>query len=106
MRKPALAPALGVTVVEMALGYSKRQPAEATVWENVSRSAGYADPIPRSTSRRGAPACLGKRVRFSGGGEVPAVAGQPVWAGPGVAVSLVIRGLSVAGERWVSPVVS
>ena len=42
---------LGVTVVEMALDYSKRQPAEATVWENVSRSAGYADPIPPSTSR-------------------------------------------------------
>jgi NAD(P)-dependent dehydrogenase (short-subunit alcohol dehydrogenase family) len=37
---------LGVTAVEMALGYSRRQLAEATSWENVSRSADYAEPYP------------------------------------------------------------
>jgi NAD(P)-dependent dehydrogenase (short-subunit alcohol dehydrogenase family) len=37
---------LGVTAVEMALGYSRRQLAEATAWENVSRSADYAEPYP------------------------------------------------------------
>ena len=37
---------LGVTAVEMALDYSKRQVAEATAWENVSRSADYAEPYP------------------------------------------------------------
>jgi hypothetical protein len=30
----------------MALGYSRRQLAEATAWENVSRSADYAEPYP------------------------------------------------------------
>jgi NAD(P)-dependent dehydrogenase (short-subunit alcohol dehydrogenase family) len=37
---------LGVTAVEMALDYSRRQLAEATVWESVSRSADYAEPYP------------------------------------------------------------
>jgi NAD(P)-dependent dehydrogenase (short-subunit alcohol dehydrogenase family) len=37
---------LGVNAVEMALGYSRRQLAEATAWENVSRSADYAEPYP------------------------------------------------------------
>jgi NAD(P)-dependent dehydrogenase (short-subunit alcohol dehydrogenase family) len=37
---------LGVTAVRMALGYSNRQLAEATAWENVSRSADYAESYP------------------------------------------------------------
>jgi NAD(P)-dependent dehydrogenase (short-subunit alcohol dehydrogenase family) len=37
---------LGVNAAEMALGYSRRQLAEATAWENVSRSADYAEPYP------------------------------------------------------------
>jgi NAD(P)-dependent dehydrogenase (short-subunit alcohol dehydrogenase family) len=37
---------LGVTAVVMALDYSKRQVTEATAWENVSRSADYAEPYP------------------------------------------------------------
>src|SRR5580658_3399076 len=37
---------LGVNAVEMALGYSRRQLAEATAWEDVSRSADYAEPYP------------------------------------------------------------
>jgi NAD(P)-dependent dehydrogenase (short-subunit alcohol dehydrogenase family) len=37
---------LGVTAVEMGLDYSRRQLAEATTWENVSRSADYAEPYP------------------------------------------------------------
>ena len=37
---------LGVTAVEMALDYSRRQLAEATAWESVSRSADYAEPYP------------------------------------------------------------
>jgi NAD(P)-dependent dehydrogenase (short-subunit alcohol dehydrogenase family) len=37
---------LGVNAVEMALDYSQRQLAEATTWENVSRSADYAEPYP------------------------------------------------------------
>jgi NAD(P)-dependent dehydrogenase (short-subunit alcohol dehydrogenase family) len=37
---------LGVNAVEMALDYSRRQLAEATAWENVSRSADYAEPYP------------------------------------------------------------
>jgi NAD(P)-dependent dehydrogenase (short-subunit alcohol dehydrogenase family) len=37
---------LGVTAAEMALDYSKQQLAEATAWENVSRSADYAEPYP------------------------------------------------------------
>ena len=37
---------LGVTAVVMALDLSKRQLAEATAWENVSRSADYAEPYP------------------------------------------------------------
>jgi NAD(P)-dependent dehydrogenase (short-subunit alcohol dehydrogenase family) len=37
---------LGVNAVEMALDNSKRQLAEATTWENVSRSADYAEPYP------------------------------------------------------------
>jgi hypothetical protein len=39
---------LGVNAVEMALGYSRRQIAEATAWEAVSRSADYAEPYPAS----------------------------------------------------------
>jgi NAD(P)-dependent dehydrogenase (short-subunit alcohol dehydrogenase family) len=39
---------LGVNAVEMALGYSRRQVAEATAWEGVSRSADYAEPYPAS----------------------------------------------------------
>jgi NAD(P)-dependent dehydrogenase (short-subunit alcohol dehydrogenase family) len=35
---------LGVNAVEMALDYSRRQLAEATAWENISRSADYAEP--------------------------------------------------------------
>ena len=37
---------LGVTAVEMALGYSRRQAAEASAWQDVSRSADYAQPYP------------------------------------------------------------
>jgi NAD(P)-dependent dehydrogenase (short-subunit alcohol dehydrogenase family) len=37
---------LGVTAVQMALRYSARQVAEATAWEDVSRSADYAEPYP------------------------------------------------------------
>jgi NAD(P)-dependent dehydrogenase (short-subunit alcohol dehydrogenase family) len=37
---------LGVTAVEMALDYSRRQLAEASAWESVSRSADYAEPYP------------------------------------------------------------
>jgi NAD(P)-dependent dehydrogenase (short-subunit alcohol dehydrogenase family) len=37
---------LGVTAAEMALDYSRRQLAEATAWESVSRSADYAEPYP------------------------------------------------------------
>jgi NAD(P)-dependent dehydrogenase (short-subunit alcohol dehydrogenase family) len=37
---------LGVNAAEMALAYSRRQLAEATAWENVSRSADYAEPYP------------------------------------------------------------
>jgi hypothetical protein len=37
---------LGVTAVEMALDYSRRQLAEASEWEKVSRSADYAEPYP------------------------------------------------------------
>ena len=37
---------LGVNAVEMALGYSRRQLAEASAWEDVSRSADYAEPYP------------------------------------------------------------
>jgi NAD(P)-dependent dehydrogenase (short-subunit alcohol dehydrogenase family) len=37
---------LGVNAVEMALAYSRRQLAEATAWQNVSRSADYAEPYP------------------------------------------------------------
>src|SRR4029077_13526586 len=37
---------LGVTAAEMALDYSRRQPAQATHGENVSRSADYAEPYP------------------------------------------------------------
>ena len=39
---------LGVNAVEMALGYSRRQIAEATAWEAVSRSADYAEAYPAS----------------------------------------------------------
>jgi NAD(P)-dependent dehydrogenase (short-subunit alcohol dehydrogenase family) len=37
---------LGVNAVQMSLDYSRRQLAEATAWENVSRSADYAEPYP------------------------------------------------------------
>jgi NAD(P)-dependent dehydrogenase (short-subunit alcohol dehydrogenase family) len=37
---------LGVTAVEMALDYSGRQTAEAAAWQDVSRSADYAEPYP------------------------------------------------------------
>ena len=37
---------LGVTAVEMAIDYSRRQLAEATAWESVSRSADNAEPYP------------------------------------------------------------
>jgi NAD(P)-dependent dehydrogenase (short-subunit alcohol dehydrogenase family) len=37
---------LGVTAVEMALDYSRRQIEEATEWEAVSRSADYGQPYP------------------------------------------------------------
>jgi NAD(P)-dependent dehydrogenase (short-subunit alcohol dehydrogenase family) len=37
---------LGVNAVDMALGYSTRQLAEATAWQSVSRSADYAEPYP------------------------------------------------------------
>jgi NAD(P)-dependent dehydrogenase (short-subunit alcohol dehydrogenase family) len=37
---------LGVTAAQMAVNYSNRQLAEATAWENVSRSADYAEPYP------------------------------------------------------------
>jgi NAD(P)-dependent dehydrogenase (short-subunit alcohol dehydrogenase family) len=37
---------LGVTAVETALDYSRKQLDEATQWESVSRSADYAEPYP------------------------------------------------------------
>jgi NAD(P)-dependent dehydrogenase (short-subunit alcohol dehydrogenase family) len=37
---------LGTTAVEMALDYSRRQIAEASAWDKVSRSADYAEPYP------------------------------------------------------------
>ncbi|MFF0298494.1 SDR family NAD(P)-dependent oxidoreductase [Kitasatospora sp. NPDC004614] len=37
---------LGVNAVTMALEYSRRQLAEATAWEQVSRSADFAEPYP------------------------------------------------------------
>jgi NAD(P)-dependent dehydrogenase (short-subunit alcohol dehydrogenase family) len=37
---------LGVNAVEMALGYSRRQLAEASAWQDVSRSADYGQPCP------------------------------------------------------------
>jgi len=37
---------LGVTAAEMALDYSRRQLAEATAWQDVSRSADSAEPYP------------------------------------------------------------
>jgi NAD(P)-dependent dehydrogenase (short-subunit alcohol dehydrogenase family) len=37
---------LGTNAVEMALDYSRRQIAEASAWEKVSRSADYAEPYP------------------------------------------------------------
>ncbi len=37
---------LGVTAVEMALDYSRRQVAEASAWQDVSRSADFAQPYP------------------------------------------------------------
>jgi hypothetical protein len=37
---------LGVNAVDMAIGYSRHQLAEATAWGNVSRSADYAEPYP------------------------------------------------------------
>ena len=37
---------LGATAVEMALDYSRRQIDEASAWENVSRSADFAEPYP------------------------------------------------------------
>jgi NAD(P)-dependent dehydrogenase (short-subunit alcohol dehydrogenase family) len=37
---------LGVNAAEMALDYSRRQIDEASAWENVSRSADFAEPYP------------------------------------------------------------
>jgi NAD(P)-dependent dehydrogenase (short-subunit alcohol dehydrogenase family) len=37
---------LGANAVEMALDYSRRQTAEASAWEKVSRSADHAEPYP------------------------------------------------------------
>ena len=37
---------LGANAAEMALDYSRRQLAEASAWEKVSRSADYAEPYP------------------------------------------------------------
>jgi NAD(P)-dependent dehydrogenase (short-subunit alcohol dehydrogenase family) len=37
---------LGVNAVDMALDYSRRQIAEASAWQDVSRSADYAQPYP------------------------------------------------------------
>jgi hypothetical protein len=37
---------LGVNAVEMALEYSRRQVDEASAWQDVSRSADYAQPYP------------------------------------------------------------
>ena len=37
---------LGVNAAEMALDYSRRQLDEASAWENVSRSADFAEPYP------------------------------------------------------------
>jgi len=37
---------LGVNAVTMALDYSRRQLAEASAWEQVSRSADFAEPYP------------------------------------------------------------
>ncbi len=37
---------LGVNAVTMALDYSRRQLAEAGAWEQVSRSADFAEPYP------------------------------------------------------------
>ena len=43
---------LGVNAVEMALDYSRRQIEEAAAWENVSRSADYAEPYPAELPER------------------------------------------------------
>lgn len=37
---------LGVNAVNMALDYSRRQLDQAQAWEQVSRSADYAEPYP------------------------------------------------------------
>jgi len=37
---------LGAAAAEMAIGYSRRQIAEAAAWQDVSRSADYAQPYP------------------------------------------------------------
>ncbi|MFY9776947.1 MAG: SDR family NAD(P)-dependent oxidoreductase [Trebonia sp.] len=46
---------LGVTAVEMALDYSRRQLAEAGAWESVSRSADYAEPTQSSSRQPSSP---------------------------------------------------
>jgi NAD(P)-dependent dehydrogenase (short-subunit alcohol dehydrogenase family) len=43
---------LGVTAVEMALDYSRRQLAEAAAWQSVSRSADFAEPYPADFPER------------------------------------------------------
>jgi len=43
---------LGVNAVEMALDYSRRQLAQATEWEKVSRSADFAEPYPAQLPAR------------------------------------------------------
>jgi NAD(P)-dependent dehydrogenase (short-subunit alcohol dehydrogenase family) len=47
---------LGVNAVEMSLNYSHRQIEEATAWENVSRSADFAEPYPADFPPDKAPA--------------------------------------------------
>ncbi|MEV5355055.1 SDR family NAD(P)-dependent oxidoreductase [Streptomyces sp. NPDC052693] len=44
---------LGVNAVTMALDYSRRQLAEASAWEKVSRSADFAEPYPVELPPRG-----------------------------------------------------
>jgi hypothetical protein len=39
---------LGAGAADMALDYSRRQLAEATAWQNISRSADRAQPYPAS----------------------------------------------------------
>jgi hypothetical protein len=45
---------LGVNAVDMALGYSRRQLDAVRAWEQVSRSADFAEPYPAALPPEGA----------------------------------------------------